>query len=298
MQLDNTSLVIRERSQVDILDLALQVIRRYLGPLLQTFALGALPFIVLNEVLTGWMLTNVAFDDPWDLPGRYLWAQMVLVFLEAQWASALVTYFLGRAVFLEKPRLRDMVRDVLKMSWPLFLVQGILRCAVPALVMYGFVWHTNEIVAPTEIVLMTIFCLVAAGVRAFRPFATEIVVLERNKLTSSNRNVITVGRRSAALHGPSSGDLFSRWLGSVLVATLGFALVFASLYTTWGFLMFHWQLDRVNTRILFPLALWIIVFYFAVVRFLSYLDLRIRQEGWEVELRIRAEAARLIRNPL
>jgi hypothetical protein len=33
--------------------------------------------------------------------------------------------------------------------------------------------------------------------------------------------------------------------------------------------------------------------YFSVVRFLSYLDLRIRHEGWEVELLMRAEALRM-----
>jgi hypothetical protein len=33
----------------------------------------------------------------------------------------------------------------------------------------------------------------------------------------------------------------------------------------------------------------------SVVRFLSYLDLRIRHEGWEVELRMRAEGAQLVR---
>jgi hypothetical protein len=44
-----------------------------------------------------------------------------------------------------------------------------------------------------------------------------------------------------------------------------------------------------------PLAMWIVAGYFCVVRFLSYLDLRIRREGWEVELRMRAEAARLTR---
>ena len=43
------------------------------------------------------------------------------------------------------------------------------------------------------------------------------------------------------------------------------------------------------------LAIWIVVGYFSVVRFLSYLDLRIRREGWEVELRMRAEGARLTR---
>ena len=43
----------------------------------------------------------------------------------------------------------------------------------------------------------------------------------------------------------------------------------------------------------FPAALWLIAGYMAVVRFLNYLDLRIRHEGWEVELRLRAEAVRL-----
>jgi hypothetical protein len=42
-----------------------------------------------------------------------------------------------------------------------------------------------------------------------------------------------------------------------------------------------------------PLAMWLTAAYFAVARYLSYLDLRIRHEGWEVELRMRAEAARL-----
>ena len=44
-----------------------------------------------------------------------------------------------------------------------------------------------------------------------------------------------------------------------------------------------------------PLAGWLVIGFFAIVRFLAYLDLRIRREGWEVELVMRAEAARLTR---
>ncbi len=40
---------------------------------------------------------------------------------------------------------------------------------------------------------------------------------------------------------------------------------------------------------------WLVVGYLTVVRFLAYLDLRIRREGWEVELMMRNEAARLTR---
>jgi hypothetical protein len=38
-----------------------------------------------------------------------------------------------------------------------------------------------------------------------------------------------------------------------------------------------------------------VIGFFAIVRFLSYLELRIRAEGWEIELLLRAEAARLAR---
>ncbi len=50
-----------------------------------------------------------------------------------------------------------------------------------------------------------------------------------------------------------------------------------------------WWLPAVE----FPLALWLVIGFAAVARFLSYLDVRIRREGWEVELTLRAEAARL-----
>ena len=36
------------------------------------------------------------------------------------------------------------------------------------------------------------------------------------------------------------------------------------------------------------LGIWIVVAFFGVVRFLTYIDQRIRTEGWEVELRLRA----------
>jgi hypothetical protein len=38
-------------------------------------------------------------------------------------------------------------------------------------------------------------------------------------------------------------------------------------------------------------AVWVAVAFFAVVRFLTYIDQRIRLEGWEVELRLRGAGA-------
>jgi hypothetical protein len=44
---------------------------------------------------------------------------------------------------------------------------------------------------------------------------------------------------------------------------------------------------------IYPLSLWMVAGFMTVVRFLGYLDLRIRHEGWETELLLRAEASRL-----
>ena len=54
-----------------------------------------------------------------------------------------------------------------------------------------------------------------------------------------------------------------------------------------------WRLGPVMIKLGAPLAMWLVAMYFTVVRYLCYLDLRIRHEGWEVELRLRAEGVRL-----
>jgi hypothetical protein len=54
-----------------------------------------------------------------------------------------------------------------------------------------------------------------------------------------------------------------------------------------------WNVDWLELQIVYPACLWLVVAYLSVVRFLSYLDLRIRHEGWEVELLMRAEALRM-----
>ena len=60
----------------------------------------------------------------------------------------------------------------------------------------------------------------------------------------------------------------------------------------------HIDPDATLITFYWPLSLWLVAGFLAVVRFLSYLDIRIRQEGWAVELRIRAEATRLNKNLL
>jgi len=49
MQLDRNRIVIRERGWLDLLDLALGVIRAYAWPLIVTLAIGILPAMRFNE---------------------------------------------------------------------------------------------------------------------------------------------------------------------------------------------------------------------------------------------------------
>ena len=97
------------------------------------------------------------------------------------------------------------------------------------------------------------------------------------------------------MHSRNRGELFSRWLGSLLVGAALVAAVWAACWFLRLQLASKLEFDQSMYTVYLPAAIWLSLGYFAVVRFLSYLDLRIRTEGWEVELIMRAEGARLTR---
>jgi hypothetical protein len=137
-----------------------------------------------------------------------------------------------------------------------------------------------------------------------RSYINEIILLERLPWRSSNPAEMTLGKRSKSLHSPYATDLFVRFL---LVSMLGLLLSVTLCLSTWLVLKFlldsgdltmidlfsRFDLRWYHAQIAYPAILWLIAAYFSVVRFLDYLDLRIRHEGWEVELLMRAEALRL-----
>lgn len=297
MQLDNTRIAIRERSLLDTLDLALQVIRQYPRELLLTFLAAAVPLAVLNDYLAGWML-DVEYRDAYfyvEESGaiwRFWWSMTLLVFIEAPLASIFMTAFLGQAVFVERPSLRQVFGDVRGMLGRLAWCQLLLRGILPFWWLVYLIDRYDEFNPAIEILAMGGLALYAGLLRAIRPFINEIVLLERNPLTAKDPAAITIGRRASQLHGPSGGDLFAKWMatgiiGILLTAGVALTIVFLS-----GTLLNDWQPGPTMIRYMYPAAMWSVVGYLSVVRFLSYLDLRIRHEGWEVELRLRAEAAR------
>ncbi len=75
-------------------------------------------------------------------------------------------------------------------------------------------------------------------------------------------------------------------IASILLA----ACLTLSFWFVAGILTSQWRWGPLIIHLFLPLALWLVVIYATVARFLNYLDLRIRREGWEVELRVRAAA--------
>lgn len=277
MNLDSTQIAIRERNFAEIMDLALQVIRAHTGPLLLAAIVGIVPWAALNGLILGGMLS----DTLWDNPSGYCILMLLFVAIETPLATAPITLYLGQVTFSGAGDPGRIARDYLRSLPQMLLMQGLVR-AVAAL--------------PVITLLLPYVSW---------PYLSELILLERNALlagkgTSSNGKGgvvkrLTTRKRSKNLHKQSGGDLFTRWIAS---ASLGAMLVGVGVGGVHTFVeqFFGYRLTaEQNLLFTFPAMLWLATAYFAVVRFLAYLDLRIRREGWEVELTMRAEAARLAR---
>lgn len=291
MQLDNTRIAIRERNLLETVDLALRVLREFWKPWLVCSLLAIVPLALLNAALLGWMAWDLDYAE--DFPFRYFWTMAVFIYIEAPLASIFVVGYMGPAVFMEQPTIKRVFWDTLRQFPSLLLCQILLRGVLPLWLLAATMdrfepnWPIEAFVIPFLLVP------IVSALRAFRPYINEIVLLEKNPLRSNNPQVITIGKRSTHLHGPYGGDLFVRWLGNVLVALAFVAMIGVSTFTLHSVLFSTTDLNWFLVYIWFPAVLWTVVALMSVVHFLDYLDLRIRHEGWEVELLMKAEALRL-----
>lgn len=308
MQLDRTHVVIRLRTLSEIGDLAMVMIRRYPSALLIGFALGAIPWAIGNAILLSWIpITESGYglddEEAFAQLSRYLAWMALLVFLQAPAAGVMTTLYLGQAVFEQMPTWTSVFNEARRQFWRWFTVLGIYRLAVPAMILLGFRYGLPPH-GFFDVALPIAIGLYAAIVRSSRPFMPEILLLEQCPIRGSSDAVITTSRRSKSLHGPMASDLGGRF---ITVSFVSFWLMLSVFYTLiWfrGIATGNWTWDLVVLLVMYPVALWVVAGISVLVRLLSYLDTRIRLEGWEVELAIRAEAMRqfgeeagLIRGP-
>ena len=303
MQLDKTAIVISQRSAVELVDLSLFVMRRYWQPITLFAFLGILPFAIADFVL-GWplaqydslMIASRDISTTSVYHFRYLCFITALILIQSPLALSAVTYFIGQAVFIERPSARQVFSAVWKRIGSMVFVLGILRMSllsfVPACLLFWTPVFRPEIEIPLYLLGL---CGMVYFVRGVRPFASEILLLERCPVLKSNKrsDQLAYGQRSRWLHSSLYSELLGVHLGVTVVQVLTALSISMSIVFLIGVLTGIWRWGLWMDLFLYPLTIWIVSTWGAVIRFLLYMNSRIRTEGWEIELRLKAEAQRL-----
>lgn len=297
MQLDRTHVVVRLRSMSEIGDLAMAMLRRYPAALLIGFALGSIGWILANAALLYWIPIREAEFGLQDEEAfyevlRYVFWMATLVSLQAPAAGVLMTLYLGQAVFEQRPTWSSVYREAKRQFFSWFWVLGIRRLAIPAMAVVALRWGEPASLF-WDLLVPILFLLAMVVHRGGRPFVPEILLLEQCPVRSKTKSSIPLALRSRSLHLPMSGDLGGRFLSLGLVFAALTLCVLYTLMSIRGVLFLQWNfLDLSVLLVLYPLALWTVAGVSVLVRLLGYLDTRIRLEGWEVELAVRAETLR------
>ncbi len=289
MQLDQTHIAIRERSFLELMDLALRVVRGHAGPLLLAWLVGVAPCAALNH----WLLIPWAghiFNDV-EFPMSYVWYGWLLTLWEIPLATAPLTIYLGQMLFNERPRASDVARMFFTRLGQLLWYQ----IAIRGMGVLFLVWALWGEAGDDALILLSFWCVLSLGaIYLWWPHLNEVLLLERNPWRKP-RGGMNTRSRSMALHGPLVGELLGRTITSLLFGALLVLALWLSQINLRHVLSLDARRSIPRELAEMQLAIWLVVGYLAVVRFLSYLDIRIRSEGWEVELAMRAEGARVTR---
>lgn len=258
MRPDRLHIAVRPRGILECLDLAvLFCSRRPLGVALAAAA-GAVPCMLLNRLL----LTAPGEDS--EL------LTCLFLAIEAPWAAVPLTLFLGQAVFTERFSWTLAMRSFLGGLPALVLFQGVLR----------------------GICLVTIVLAPIAFVSMYH--LDSIILLERPGLSR-------VWSRRTALNMRGTGHVLGLVIVQAIVLFVGVVLLaglFDAVASAWRGFAPRLQVTESEFTVLesagLPLsaaaAFWIVSSFLTVFQFFTYLDTRIRREGWDVELKLRSPA--------
>jgi hypothetical protein len=211
--------------------------------------LGIAPWAALNAWLTA------------DAEGARVPIQLLLIALEAPIAMAPLTIVLGGLMFGSRPGPRQVVSTILRQLGPMLIYQGLLRGVLVGSVVLAWL-------VPVRFA-----------------FLNEVVLLERGRWWK-------VWSRCGDLASGRGGELFGQWLSQVSFGSMFVLAFWVASARVAG--VFEGELTWVDSGLdlVFNawaiVGVWVALAFFAVVRFLTYIDQRIRLEGWEVELRLRA----------
>lgn len=273
-QLDRHAIVIRKRSQYEVIDLAVKLARQELFVLAGLFLPLALFFGLLNRLLlgnpTGWM----SMDEFEEYRGLFFYtcALFGLMFLEIPFASSLMRTWLGLRTFSRDRR--PTVSEAL-LVW---------FAALPQLIFFHILF------APFFI---------------FHLFLPEVILLEKTPFRKTKMRPSSTILRTRQLHKGQGGETFGFFLAvlfGIVWATIAVSgIVVMLVETTFGPVAEELSpgVAELPGRIAFylqnilPPYLWFLFWFVAILQFLRYIDLRIEKEGWDVDLAFRIERSRM-----
>ncbi|MCA9195201.1 MAG: hypothetical protein KDB03_25690 [Planctomycetales bacterium] len=298
MQLDRTEIVIRQRSPLELLDLSIFVLREHLLPVvLSSLTLGA-PLLLCDVFFAShWISTetqeSVSYDTPFQVLQIANFFNLVLLFwLQLEFITLPITIYLGNAIFFERLGYRQILSQIRAVFVRSLIVLGILRFGLAGLIVeLCFLENPTSYI---KILLLIALLMSVMICRSGRPFADEIIGLEKCKLRNPPEGELSYGQRSSNLHRFLVAENFNRMVVFSTFAVLLLVMVLANFIFIKGVLSARWNWDGWIDYAGIPIALWLVSLLAVVFRFLSYLDSRIRLEGWELELRIKAEARRFM----
>jgi hypothetical protein len=304
MQLDKTAVTISQRSGTDLIDLSLLVFQRYWTSIFCLAFLGTLPFATLNFILL-WPLTQYdqlvmssrELGDATAFQTRYLVIMTAAILIQAPLALSGVTYFIGQAVFGDKPTLGNVLTAIWAKLTAIILIQGFLRMSILVFIPLAFLFQSPAFRPEVEIPLYLLcLCSYVFWVRGFRPFALEILLLERCPLyvSKNDKSRIAYRKRSSWLHSGMAFELFGMHMGVTIVEILTTLSISLSTLFLIGVLTGIWTWGPWMDLLFFPFILWGIATWGTIIRFLTYMNSRIHTEGWEIELKLKAESQRLL----
>jgi hypothetical protein len=261
MNLDAATVALRQRTTVEILDLALLVCRRHWLAIPFLTVAGALPWALLDA----WILSGGRRGDE-DAAWVAWFPFLLLVAAQVPLATAPLTAFLGQALFDRRPSAGRALATAGKRI-PVLLGAGVLR---------------------------GVFAVIPPVLLAWPSHLVEALVLEGQGFAGA-------WRRAGALRGADTRAGPVLLLLAIPVLMGAVVLVVGTLEAVLGILMHAdpWQVEQWTSMAdpgaspAVQVAVWAAVGFLGVVRFFAYIDLRTRAEGWAIDLDLRRAAARL-----
>ncbi len=260
MQLEHLNIAVRERSYAELYELAIRLCLQHCLSLTLITLVGGGALALISWAVLVW----VPADRAWGFVLAYLlWGLMLAALAPLQ--TGLVTAYIGQSMFSLDPSLREALHQCRQRAAALLGI-CLVRFGLAVLLGIGLLFHPVHL---QECVLLERAPFLAAWHRSWRLY--RFYNHENIAHSLLNLLVITVAVCIAGFCGFMFLRIF-QW----------------SAHPVWDYLVYF------HPAWLWPLCLTApLLTFFGVFRFCSYIDLRTRREGWELELEMRRAANRL-----